>query len=92
MSQASRAHEGSAGRKASPDRRERPGPLGLKAPQGTMAPKATLGLSVSPGILALLEKSDLGARMVLRVTEERTESQASLDLLGPLGKTGHLGH
>lgn len=91
-SQVSRVHAGSVGRKESQGSQERRDHQGLKAPPAMMAPKGTLVLLVFLVTLVLLEKVDLGARMVLRVTVERTESQDSLGPLVPLGRMDLLDH
>jgi len=91
-SQVSRAHAGSVGRKESRGSQERQDHQGLKALPVMMAPKGTLVLLVFLVIPALLEKVALGARMVRRVTEERTASQDSLDPLVPLGRMDPLDH
>lgn len=92
VSQVSRVHAGSVGRKESPGNQERQDHQGPKAPPVMMAPKGTLVLLVFLVILALLEKAALGARMVRRVTEEKMASQDSLDLLVPLGRMDPLDH
>lgn len=89
VSQVSRVPVGSVGRKERRGRRERPGHPALKAPQATMGPRATLVLLVSLVTPGPLEKSALGARMVPRVTEERTENPGSPDPLDPLGRMDH---
>ncbi|KAK7798647.1 hypothetical protein U0070_000836 [Myodes glareolus] len=71
-------------------RRERLDHQGLKALQAMMAPRGTLVPLAFLGTLGLLEKLAHGARMVLRVTGERTASQDSLDPLVPLGRMGPL--
>lgn len=85
-SQGSRVRVGSAGRKERLGRRERRDRQGLRAPPATTVPKGTLVLLVFLVTLALLEKLALGARMVPRVTVERTGSQDSLGPPVPRGR------
>lgn len=88
----SRVHAASVGRKESRGSLERRDHQGLKAPRETMAPKGIPVLLVFLVTLGLLEKLAPGARMALRGTAERTESQDSLDPLVPLGRTDLLDH
>lgn len=90
VSRVSRVRVVSVVKKERLGRRERLDHQGLKALQAMMAPRGTLVLLAFLGTLGLLEKLAHGARMVLRVTGERTASQDSLDPLVPLGRMGPL--